>query len=404
MRNKKNVRLSSDMKSLINLADAIAQASNRSEDNFWQKQLDRLVEFHLQHSHQATLDKAIQALLENNSGAYEVLVETLESLSATQNFVDHGQGFQCSFLIAPILAYTRFDIPYGKINLKLQQQLASYLQVSILSKQARLILFPNLYAIEQLPRHFVECYQKLAEIRLNFFGGSLHLPELSQATTPYLADTRYLMAAILAPANEAVFSWQDCAAPYAVNTLRQQALQQWRDLAQPVMQQLLPGCGVELLMPESFYTACREADAQIRPVAVNAALFNLCESLNKRPDDFEIVIAPISNPDEPGLFEEFRISFCLKNSEGVVYGVVWPLYRPDEHYLTLSLNPDEEWQGALIDVLRNCGLSSIHVLSQALFAEHCDDCGSPLFADKEGELVHAEMPEEELELSPAHFH
>jgi hypothetical protein len=26
--------------------------------------------------------------------------------------------------------------------------------------------------------------------------------------------------------------------------------------------------------------------------------------------------------------------------------------------------------------------------------EFCDDCGAPLFPDREGELVHAEMPED----------
>lgn len=404
MRNKKTIRLSSDMKSLINLAEAIAQASNRSEDNYWQDQLDRLVEFHLQHSHQATLDKAINALLDANSGAYEVLVESLESLSASQEFLHHGQHYHCFFLTAPILAYTRFEIPYGKLDSKSRQLLSQSLASSILSKQARLLLFPNIYAIEQLPRHFVECYQRLLEVRQNFFAGQLQIPELSPATTPYLADTRYLMAAVIAPADAAIFSWQDSPPPFAIHQARTQALEQWRELAQPLLQQLLPGCGVELLMPESFFTACREADAQIRPVAINAALFNLCESLNKRPADFEIVIASINHPDEPGQVDEYRISFCLENNPGVVYGVVWPLYRPDEQFLTLALDQNEDWQGSLIDVLTNCGLKNIVVLNQALFAENCDDCGSPLFADREGELVHAEMPESEADNASSHFH
>ncbi len=404
MRNKKTIRLSSDMKSLINLADAIAQASNRSEDNYWQAQLDRLVEFHLQHSHQATLDKAIQALAEDNSGAYEVLVESLESLSASQEFLHHGQRYHCFFLTAPILAYSRFEIPYGKLETQAYQQLSKALEACILSKHARLLLFPNIYAIEQLPRHFVECYQKLLEVRPALFDNQHNIPRLSLATTPFLADTRYLMAAVLAPAEAAIFAWQDTAPPYDVSTARTQALVRWRDLAQPVLQQLLPGCGLELLMPESFFTACREADAQIRPVAVNAALFNLCESLNKRPADFEIVIASISNPDDTEQIDEYRISFCLECTPGVVYGVVWPLYRPDEQFLTLTLNQDEEWQGNLIDVLQNCGLKNYQVISQALFAENCDDCGSPLFADRDGELVHAEMPETEMESVTAHFH
>ena len=36
-------------------------------------------------------------------------------------------------------------------------------------------------------------------------------------------------------------------------------------------------------------------------------------------------------------------------------------------------------------------------------ATDCDDCGAPLFPDSEGELVHAEMPEEAASPSP-HLH
>ena len=33
----------------------------------------------------------------------------------------------------------------------------------------------------------------------------------------------------------------------------------------------------------------------------------------------------------------------------------------------------------------------------------CEDCGAPLFANAEGEIVHAELPEE-ADTQAAHFH
>ena len=35
--------------------------------------------------------------------------------------------------------------------------------------------------------------------------------------------------------------------------------------------------------------------------------------------------------------------------------------------------------------------------------EFCDDCGAPLFADADGELVHPEMPEDAPQ-DAGHFH
>jgi uncharacterized protein YuzB (UPF0349 family) len=35
--------------------------------------------------------------------------------------------------------------------------------------------------------------------------------------------------------------------------------------------------------------------------------------------------------------------------------------------------------------------------------EYCEDCGAPLFANSDGEIVHAELPEE-ADTQAAHFH
>ena len=42
-------------------------------------------------------------------------------------------------------------------------------------------------------------------------------------------------------------------------------------------------------------------------------------------------------------------------------------------------------------------------LSGTFTPEYCEDCGAPLFANAEAEIVHAELPEE-ADTQAAHFH
>ncbi|NDD76609.1 MAG: DUF2863 family protein, partial [Betaproteobacteria bacterium] len=53
--------------------------------------------------------------------------------------------------------------------------------------------------------------------------------------------------------------------------------------------------------------------------------------------------------------------------------------------------------------LRELGVNDIRVHAGCSEPEFCDDCGSPLYPNSEGEVVHAEMPEDS-EPNPGHFH
>jgi hypothetical protein len=190
--------------------------------------------------------------------------------------------------------------------------------------------------------------------------------------------------------------------------VREAALDQWRAQANPSVARLLPGCGTELLLPEAYYVACREADKLIRPVSVRAAVHYLTYTLGVEPGDLRAVIAGFGDEVNDSQVDEYRVGFTLRQSPDVVYGIVWPLYgQEDEEGTPMEgpvhgdrpLAPIDE----IVKHLNEMGIAHVKRIAERYVAEYCDDCGAPLFADPSGELVHAEMPED----TPAgneHFH
>ena len=53
--------------------------------------------------------------------------------------------------------------------------------------------------------------------------------------------------------------------------------------------------------------------------------------------------------------------------------------------------------------LTESGVTELKKLPGTFTPEYCEDCGAPLFANAEGEIVHAELPEE-ADTQAAHFH
>ncbi len=95
--------------------------------------------------------------------------------------------------------------------------------------------------------------------------------------------------------------------------------------------------------------------------------------------------------------DEYRVSFTLGADSHVAHGVVWPLYgREDE---TTRPGPVDE----VLEQLTQCGVTHVKKLPGTFTPEYCEDCGAPLFANMDGEIVHAELPEE-ADTQAAHFH
>ena len=405
-------KLSADGQRLATLAQGIVLASSRLEERGWEKQIDVLLHKILKAAHQDTIDATLDHLFKSDANAYDALMEAVEAASESAVIEHDDQLYDALLLAVPILAWTRFSIASGPISAELQTTLAAHLHAHVLAPHVRLALSPALYAIDQLPRSHVDTFafmNRLAQAALK--GTPLRVGTDVPETAPFLADTRYLLAALVVPAGEPLLRWQSS---LQVND-REQALQQWQSQALPNIVRLLPGCGIELLLPEAYYVACREGDRKIRPASIRAAVHFLTHTLEIDARELHACIGSFSEEAAPGRADEFRIGFSVGQVSEIVYGVVWPLYgEEDEEEISdidaiplQRLAVGEEPQPTPLEeitvLLREAGVINITRHPERFPLEFCDDCHAPLFPDADGDLVHAEMPED-APSGATHFH
>ncbi len=411
-------KLSADSQRLVTIAQAIVQAASRLEERSWEHSLDVHLHKLLKGSHQDTIDNVLASLFKDDLNAYDVLMDGVEAISESTVITVEEDGiavrYDALLVAAPILAWTRFAIASGPIPAELTTTLSAHFSAHLLADGTRVAMAPTLFAIDQLPRTHAETYtmtQKLAQAALK--GSVLKSAGKAPETAPFLADTRYLLAVVVAPVGAPLFRWQEPARQANYITERASALEQWRAQATPNVARLLPGCGIELLLPEAYYVACREADKLIRPVSIRAAVHYLTNTLAVEPKDLRAVIAGFGEESTDGQIDEYRVGFTLHQDANVVYGIVWPLYgqededgTPVEGLMHAGIAGLERQKTPIDDIvahLNEAGIVHIKRHAERYVAEFCDDCGAPLFADPSGELVHAEMPEDAPQ-GNEHFH
>jgi len=258
----------------------------------------------------------------------------------------------------------------------------------VLAQGARLAVADFLFSPDQLPQGYCATaeFSKVLgaaamddrDLRIDTTG----MPE----TTHFLSDTRYLLAAVAVPRGSALFHWQE------EDGSRDAAREQWRLQGGACLAPLLPGCAIDLVLPESYFAASRAADKDSRPYSVRASVAYLGTALETPAANLRAVIAPFWDRE----LEEYRIGFTTHDSDQFCHGVVWPLLGAE----------DEEADGTsqIEAVLRESGINDVVHLEHHFPLEYCDDCGAPMYPSPEGELIHAEMPEEHMEQMPRHLH
>jgi hypothetical protein len=408
-------KLSAESQRLAALAQAIVQSASRIEERNWELHLDTHLQKLLKSSHQDSIDNTLNFLFKDDLNAYDALMEGVEAVSESSFMTDMVDGketeFQALLVAAPILAWTRFSIASGAIPGDMLATLSAHFGAHLLAEGSRMAMAPTLFSIDQLPRSHAETYMMTHKLAMAAYKDmAVKLTTKAPDTAPFLADTRYLLVAVVAPKGAPMFRWQE---PQHVNDFlvdRANALEQWRAQATPNIARLLPGCGIELLLPEAYYVACREADKLIRPVSIRAAVHYLTNTLGVEAGELRAVIAGFGEESSEARVDEYRIAFTMRQATDVMYGIVWPLYGQEDEEGTPVEGLSGMNDGApvtplneIVGCLNEAGITHIKRHNELFVAEFCDDCGAPLFADPSGELVHAEMPED----APAgneHFH
>lgn len=412
-------KLSADSQRLITLAVATAEAASRLEERMWERHLDTVIQKVLKTSHQDAIDAALEYLFKTDLNAYDTLMASVEAVSESCQLTHQGVLYDVLLIAAPVLAWTRFTIASGPISTEKSNILSMHLSAHLLAPGAHIAMAPTLFSIDQLPRTHAETYAITQKMAQNALDGTEVRPLNANAeTAPFLADTRYLLAVIAAPATMPLFNWQVVDKQGSFAQARADSLKQWQDQAGPTVAQLLAGCGIEVLLPEAYYIACREADKQIRPVSIRAAVHYLVHALSIDAGDLRAVVAGFGDPAVQESVEEYRIGFTLGKNPDIIYGIIWPLYgqgdleddladaptlSPSSQVPLTSGTQPKSAMDEIRSLLQEAGITHIKKHKERFMMEFCDDCGAPLFADFSAELVHAEMPED-APSTASHFH
>jgi uncharacterized protein DUF2863 len=391
-RAKSPPRLTRDAERLIALSLGLNASGSLTEDRFWESEMSALVAKLLENGNDAPIDGALDHLYQTNLGAYDTLIELVENESESVSLMQADRAWQALLIAAPIVAWSKYAIGSGAIGREEADTLKVQLQAHVLAQDARVTVVPYLYSIDQLPRHFSELRRltgRLADAAVTAEVPRLELARLPE-TAHLLADTRFLIACAAVPRGQALFRWQEDASGHAG---RAGSLEQWITQARPTLAKLLPGCVFECLLPDAYYVNCRESDRRVRPFGIRAAVAFLENALKVKAAELQAVVAGFGEER----VDEYRVAFSLGEESEVAHGVVWPLYgREDE---TARPGPLDE----VLVQLNECGVTEVKKLAGTFTPEYCEDCGAPLFANSDGEIVHAELPEE-ADTQAAHFH
>lgn len=375
-----------DTEQLLRLAENLAQSGSRLEDGFWETRLAALVNRLLADGDEAALNGALDQLYSGGGRAYDELADMIESSSEIRHVETSPQDVL--MFAAPLLAWSRFTIPAGPIPAEALAALRAQLHGHVLAKDARLGLANILFSPDQLPQSYCETAQlaeRLAKSALHERDHKIDIAQLSE-TVNFLSDTRYVIGAVAAPRGAPLFRWQE------EDGSRGEALKQWRSQGSEALRPLLPACAFEMLLPQAYHAAAREADRASRPYSLRAAVAFLQTTLNLAATDLRAVVAPFVDRQ----VEEFRIGFTTREANDVIHGVVWPLLDGDDE--------GSDSAAQIEAVLRETGVREVIALDHQLPLEYCDDCGAPLYPNPEGEPVHAELPEDHADAAPRHLH
>jgi Protein of unknown function (DUF2863) len=404
MRSRIAKRLPPDADKLVGLSLSLFASGSRIEDRFWEARLDTLLAKIVRNGNQTALDAALDHLQQHHPDAYGALADMAETQSESFAIEIEGIPHEALLIAAPVLAWTRYAIPSGALKPETTDALRTQLQAHVLATGAKVAVAAYLYSIDQLPRHHVETArvaQQLTQTVLGHAPARMNLADLPE-TSPILADPRFLLALAIVPTGAPLFRWQEDDSGSRVE--RGQCLEQWATQGGASFSAILPGCEFECLLPDAYYSACRDADEQVRPHSVRTAVRYLFDTLGCAPEELRAVIAGFGEQR----IDEYRIGFTRRGNNDVIYGVVWPLYgrengemgaEEDAAELEGANGPVEE----IVALLKKTGVSDVRRHSGRFEPEYCDDCGVPLYADPLGEIVHAEMPEDAEPAQP-HFH
>lgn len=391
--------LNRDAQRLLSLTDALMHSGSNLEDSYWESLLAAQLEKVLGGKKNNTTESALEQLSRSNPEGYEILFEQAEALTESVSFEHKGQAWDALLFSAPIIAWTRYQLPDGQMTDKQRAPIVRALQDTVVADGAHVAIAPNLLNFDVMPQSFHETRawtEQLARAaldgtRCDINGGRL------PASEGILADTRFIVGAIVVPRGQALFKWQS--SDIDARQKRRQCYRDWADACAEILDGLFTGCRTDYLGVDAYYANNREADHKIRPLVIRAAITWLHTAVNISNDKLRAVIVGCGDPT----LQEYRIGFSTQNDKTVIYGCLWPVLSKEEAFAELIDAGQMSAADEIAAILKEEGITEIRRLPGLHHCEYCEDCGAPYFPDVVGEMQHPELPED-ANLEPIQFH
>lgn len=392
-------RLTRDAQRLVTLTLALARSGSRLEDIYWENLIGTQINKLLSGKKNKTVESVLEHLLASDLNAYEILVEQAETLSESAIIVHQETDYDALLFSAPIVAWTRYQLPEGDLTTAQSKTLAGHLQDHIVAEGAKMALIPALVNFDQMPQSFQETHAwtlRLAQMALGLSNEPcvINKPEDADGM---LADARFAVGVIVVPKGQAMFRWQT--PQNDAIAVRQACQELWEKGSAEVFAPMFTGCHMEYLQPDAYYMNSREADRRIRPLALKAAVTWLQTAAHLPGDDLRAVITGCGATS----IEEYRVGFSTRHSNEVIYGCIWPVLSKEEAAADDAEEEIIDIPDEIAALLKEQGVGDVRRLPGVHPAEFCDDCGAPYFPNALGEMMHPELPEE-TDLAPVHFH
>ncbi|MFK7962605.1 MAG: DUF2863 family protein [Burkholderiaceae bacterium] len=389
----RKAHLSADSEFLVSCALGMANSGSRVEDRYWDGQLISRLHQLLDAGHIRPLHDALDRLHQTDLEAYGALIEAVEECAESAVVEYEGQSWQILLVVAPVIAWTRFQIPAGPISKEFAARLAERLTKDVLAPKVRFAMAQAIYSVDQLPRDHSELRKLTLKLGRKAIEQTAPKPGPKMPDSAMLlADARFFIGVVAAPLDTPVFQWQ--APGPKPKGGRVKTLERWLEHARPLITEIMPGCGFECLLPDAYHLNMRESDRRIRPFGVRAAVHYLTHALAVPADKVHAIIAAFGGER----VDEYRIGLAVDaDGEDIAHGVVWPLLGPETD------EDDPSPLNRIREQLQEAGVTQVSVWPALTEPEFCDDCGAPLYPNTRSELVHAEMP---IDVAPesVHFH
>jgi hypothetical protein len=385
--------------SLVNLAEALSRSGSHLEDAFWEERLGQALDKSLGTRQNRTVEAALDHMLDQRLAGYDQLVELAEARSESLRFTHQDRDWDALLISAPCLAWTRYQLPAGKLGKAQHQELTQLLAQTVLAPDAHTCLLPDLMRFDSLPQSFQETRAWTQALAMQALGHRDRLPlRTTEAPDDLLADVFFLIGVIVVPRGQALFRWQS-AQPDAGQTGQEASTALWAEGCARILETVFTGCRTEYLPPQAYYSSTRQADQNIRPLTLKAALTWLQTAAHIPASDLRAAIIACGEQ----AIEEYRIGFCTRQNNDVIYGCVWPALNREESLPEQGAEGQVDTWDTIAALLREAGLQDIRRLPGIHPGEFCEDCGTPYFPNMLGEMQHPELPEE-IDPEPVQFH